>query len=88
MNSFYCYTPNPHCLTRPCFPKASAKVDTFTVIAKRFSNKNQKIFTNGILHLIYYIKNKKHSHYFLFHIEYSTFVVNNQCVIIQQIHKL
>lgn len=38
--------------------------------------------------LIYYIKDKKHSHYFLFHIEYSTFVVNNQCVIIQQIHKL
>ena len=38
MNSFYCYTPNPHCLTRPCFPKASAKVDTFTVNTKYYGH--------------------------------------------------
>ena len=38
MNSFYCYTPNPHCLTRPCFPKARAKVDTFTVNTKYYGH--------------------------------------------------
>ena len=38
MNSFYCYTPNPHCLTRPCFPKASAKVQPFTVTAKYYNH--------------------------------------------------
>lgn len=52
MNSFYCYTPNPHCLTRPCFPKASAKVQPFTVIAKRFTNKNRKKINRINLHLI------------------------------------
>ena len=52
MNSFYCYTPAPHRLTRPCFPKASAKVDTFTVIAKRFTNKNRKKINRINLHLI------------------------------------
>ena len=52
MNSFYCYTPAPHKPKRPCFPKASAKVDTFTVIAKRFTNKNRKKINRINLHLI------------------------------------
>ena len=38
MNSFYCYTPNPHKPKRPCFPKASAKVDTFTVNTKYYGH--------------------------------------------------
>ena len=52
MNSFYCYTPNPHKPKRPCFPKASAKVQPFTVIAKRFTNKNRKKINRINLHLI------------------------------------
>ena len=55
MNSFYCYTPNPHKPKRPCFPKASAKVDTFTVIAKCFTNKNRKKINRINLHLIIFI---------------------------------
>ena len=35
---FYSSTPVPRGLTRPCFPKASAKVDTFTVIAKYYDH--------------------------------------------------
>ena len=38
MNSFYCYTPAPHCLTRTCFPKASAKVQPFTVNTKYYGH--------------------------------------------------
>ena len=38
MNSFYCYTPNPHKPKRPCFPKASAKVQPFTVTAKYYNH--------------------------------------------------
>ena len=38
MNSFYCYTPAPHKPKRPCFPKASAKVDTFTVNTKYYGH--------------------------------------------------
>ena len=55
MNSFYCYTPAPHKPKRPCFPKASAKVDTFTVIAKCFTNKNRKKINRINLHLIIFI---------------------------------
>ena len=35
---FSLYAPAPHCLTRPCFPKASAKVDTFTVNTKYYGH--------------------------------------------------
>ena len=49
---FSLYAPTPHRLTRPCFPKASAKVQPFTVIAKRFTNKNRKKINRINLHLI------------------------------------
>ena len=38
MNSFYCYTPNPHKPKRPCFPKASAKVQPFTINTKYYGH--------------------------------------------------
>ena len=37
MNSSF-FRPVPHGLTRPCFPKASAKVGTFPVIAKYYGH--------------------------------------------------
>ena len=38
MNSFYCYTPAPHKPKRPCFPKASAKVQPFTINTKYYGH--------------------------------------------------
>uniref|UniRef100_UPI003FD81D1D hypothetical protein n=1 Tax=Paraprevotella xylaniphila TaxID=454155 RepID=UPI003FD81D1D len=62
---------------------ASAKVQPFTITAKRLPIKTEKISTDEFYTLFNIIRTKNILIFFLFPIEYSTFAVDNQYVIIQ-----